>query len=61
MTKDYCDRIHLIRSIQRMEGKDDCFGEKFDECDRVRYCPWGEFCGQIARSAAVTDSQPAPE
>lgn len=48
-----CDRapkpdvVHLIRSVQRLEGYPDCFGRAVAAC-RLD-CPWGVFCGFLTR------------
>jgi hypothetical protein len=36
------DLVHLIRSIQRLEGQPDCFGQAVSDCHRI--CPWREYC-----------------
>jgi len=36
------DVPHLIRSIQRLDGNPDCFGEIVSDCSRS--CPWREYC-----------------
>ena len=37
------DLKHLIQSIQRIEGDEDCFGRSEDHCDR-KDCLWREYC-----------------
>lgn len=37
------DITHLIRSIQHLEGNQDCFGRADADCDR-RDCAWREYC-----------------
>jgi hypothetical protein len=42
--KDYpVDLIHLIRSIQRLEGNPDCFRSAIQNCGRVD-CAWRIYC-----------------
>jgi hypothetical protein len=33
----------LIRSIQRIEGSEDCFGKKLISCEQAD-CDWAEYC-----------------
>jgi hypothetical protein len=40
--KNYVDIIQLIRSIQRAEGKTDCFS-KLDCCEDM-LCSWRPYC-----------------
>ena len=37
------DIIHLIRSIQRVEGDPDCFRRIKKDCDKIDCC-WREYC-----------------
>jgi len=41
--KDVPDLIHIIRSIQRIEGNPDCFGTAEKHCDHMD-CLWREYC-----------------
>jgi hypothetical protein len=50
--KDYCDRVHLVRSVQRLEGGEDCFGRKYDSCGQWSTCPYRDFCGEVTQAAA---------
>jgi hypothetical protein len=45
MENDQVDIAHLIRSIQRLEKKPDCFGvaEIQRDCDRMN-CTWRSLC-----------------
>jgi len=42
------DIIHLIRSIQRIEGNPDCFGKADRDCDRTD-CFWREYCLKVTQ------------
>jgi hypothetical protein len=44
--------VHLIRSLQRAEGKTDCFGKFLAECDQLE-CDWWKHC----RNHQVQNSQ----
>ena len=37
------DLVHFIRSIQRLEGNDDCFARSDEDCDRLD-CAWRKWC-----------------
>ena len=43
MKDNSVDLIHLIRSIQRLEGNPDCFRRAIKHCDRVD-CVWRIYC-----------------
>ncbi|MDZ7582844.1 MAG: hypothetical protein U5R30_20230 [Deltaproteobacteria bacterium] len=36
------DVVHLVRSIQRLEGQPDCFGRAGSNCSPQ--CPWRNYC-----------------
>ena len=37
------DLIHLIHSVQRIEGNPDCFGTAKEYCDQ-KNCIWRDYC-----------------
>lgn len=43
MTYDFQDLTDLIRSLQRREGKKDCFNRDIDDCEDVD-CAWRVMC-----------------
>ena len=43
MTYDFQDLTDLIRSLQRREGKEDCFNRDIDHCEDVD-CTWRVLC-----------------
>ena len=47
LIQDFCDRVQLIRRVQRSQGKEDCFGRKYGRCKQMYSCPWGKYCSQF--------------
>ena len=43
VVEDFCDLARLIRSLQRLEGKPECFGTGRPSCEGVG-CAWSEYC-----------------
>jgi hypothetical protein len=43
VVKDFCDLARLIRSLQRLEGKAECFGTGQSSCEGI-CCAWREYC-----------------
>ena len=43
MVEDFCDLARLIRSLQRLEGKPECFGTGQPSCESIG-CTWSEYC-----------------
>ncbi len=43
LKNQFPDLKHLIQSIQRIEGNQDCFGESDGACNR-KDCLWREYC-----------------
>ena len=41
--RDYLDIPALVRSIQRAEGEQDCFGRPEGHCERLD-CKWRRYC-----------------
>jgi hypothetical protein len=41
--RSFLDVTALIRSLQRAEGKNDCFRNGVTDCDHVE-CPWRGYC-----------------
>jgi hypothetical protein len=52
--EDFPDIIHLIRSIQIIEGNPDCFGKSDGNCDRLD-CAWRELCLKESLKKSVTE------
>jgi hypothetical protein len=40
---DFSDLARLIRSLQRLEGKAECFGTGQPSCEGI-CCAWREYC-----------------
>gem|GEM_PF-6885837 len=55
---DPCNLLRLVRSIQRREGKNGCFGLYNSRCGH-QVCPWKEFCINWRRKG--TEERPAGE
>lgn len=48
------DLIHLIRSIQRIEGHPDCFAAAGESCgERKEKCPWRTMCLRETQKAGT--------
>ncbi|MFO7688917.1 MAG: hypothetical protein R6V60_22795 [Desulfobacterales bacterium] len=45
------DVVHLVRSIQRLEGQPDCFGRAASNCSPQ--CPWRTYCLVLSTGAAA--------
>jgi hypothetical protein len=43
VVEDFCDLARLIRSLQRLEGKPECFGTGQPTCEGIG-CAWREYC-----------------
>ena len=43
VVEDFCDLARLIRSLQRLEGKPECFGTGQPTCEGL-CCAWREYC-----------------
>ncbi len=43
MKEDFFDLTELIRSLQRADGKPDCFRQPLDSCDGLD-CAWRHLC-----------------
>jgi len=41
VVEDFCDLAKLIRSLQRLEGKPECFGTGQPTCEGIG-CAWSE-------------------
>ena len=41
--KSFVDITNLVRSIQRAEGKPDCFRKEQKGCDQLK-CAWRKYC-----------------
>lgn len=41
--KSFVDITNLVRSIQRAEGKPDCFRKEQKDCDQFE-CAWRKYC-----------------
>jgi len=46
------DLVHIIRSVQRLEGNPDCFGTAYNTCSR-RDCAWFEYCQEEVKKAQL--------
>jgi len=42
------DLTHFIRSMQRIEGNDDCFARNDENCDQIE-CAWRKWCLEEAK------------
>lgn len=49
--KSFVDITNLVRSIQRAEGKPDCFRKEQKDCDQFE-CAWRKYC--------LESSKPSP-
>jgi len=56
MENDHVDLAHLIRSIQRAEGKTDCFDRAAGYCDHMD-CAWRELCLGKSQDGSVKDGK----
>jgi hypothetical protein len=43
VVEEFFDLARLIRSLQRLEGKPDCFGTGQPTCEGIG-CAWREYC-----------------
>lgn len=43
MAEDFCDLTRLIRSLQRLEGRPECFATDRPFCEGIA-CLWREYC-----------------
>jgi hypothetical protein len=58
LKKGFPNLTHLIQSIQRIEGKPDCFGKANGYCDQ-KECVWYNYClGKIEGLSAASDRHP---
>jgi hypothetical protein len=53
MPYDFQDLTDLIRSLQRREGKEDCFNRAMADCEQVD-CDWRALCTDGEGSARCT-------
>jgi hypothetical protein len=51
---NYVDLVKLIRSIQRAEGKANCYRGGLEFCDRMD-CVWRDHCLKEPQGASKTD------
>lgn len=57
---NYVDIVNLVRSIQRAEGKVDCYRRGRQQCDRMN-CLWRDHCFNEPERPAKTDMADGPE
>lgn len=43
MEKEYLNVVSLIRSIQKAEGRKDCFAQNPETCEQTE-CTWRTYC-----------------
>lgn len=60
MAEDFCDLTRLIRSLQRLEEKPECFAADHPTCEGIA-CLWREYCLKPERAAIEGDSETVPE
>ena len=48
---DYVDLVNLVRSIQRAEGHNDCYGREGRQCERMS-CVWRAHCLKVSEGAS---------
>ncbi len=60
MAEDFCDLTRLIRSLQRLEEKPECFATDHPTCEGIA-CLWREYCLNPERAASEMDSETVPE
>lgn len=61
MAEDLCDLTRLIRSLQRLEGKPECFATDLPACEGIA-CLWREYClkPEQATSERASERVPGP-
>ena len=52
---DYVDIVNLVRSIQRAEGKLDCYRTGRQQCDQMN-CDWRDHCLKKPGKASMADN-----
>ena len=56
VVEDFCDLARLIRSLQRLEGKPECFGTGQPTCEGP-CCAWREYCLKFEGGSASYDEK----
>ncbi len=55
MKDDFFDLTELVRSLQRAEGKLDCFRQPSDLCDSLD-CAWRHLCSEDEMTESTDES-----
>ncbi|MBA4392806.1 MAG: hypothetical protein C0407_04550 [Desulfobacca sp.] len=54
MEKEYLNVVSLIRSIQKAEGRTDCFSRNPENCEQ-KDCAWRSYCLEMTSGSPEPD------